>query len=128
MKIIVTSILVDDQDKAEKFYTDILGFKIKENVPMGHHRWLTLVEPTGTNPVEIVLEPSEHPASKPFREALVADGIPYTMLGTDDCEADYKRLSDLGVRFTQPPTNMGPVTTAVLDDTCGNLIMIAQRH
>lgn len=128
MKIIVTSILVDDQDKAEKFYTDILGFKIKDNVPMGHHRWLTLVEPTGTNPVEIVLEPSEHPAAKPFRKALVADGIPYTMLGTDDCEADYKRLSGLGVRFTQPPTNMGPVTMAVFDDTCGNLIMIAQRH
>ncbi len=125
MRINLTSVLVDDQDKALRFYTEVLGFVPKHDVPMGAHRWITVVsaeEPDGT---EIVLEPDEHPAAAPFKQALVADGIPFTSFAVDDVAAEYARLVGLGVRFTQEPTDMGAVTTAVLDDTCGNLIQIA---
>jgi catechol 2,3-dioxygenase-like lactoylglutathione lyase family enzyme len=125
MKITVTSVLVDDQDKALAFYTDVLGFRKKTEVPVGEHRWLTVVSPDAPDGVELVLEPDAHPAAKPFKEALVEDGIPFTSFGVDDVEREYERLRGLGVRFTQAPTAMGPVTTAVLDDTCGNLIQIA---
>ncbi len=125
MKITVTSVLVDDQDKALAFYTDVLGFVKKTEVPLGEHKWLTVVSPEAPDGTELVLEPSDHPAVAPFREALVADGIPFTSFGVADVATEYERLSSLGVRFTQPPTQMGPVTTAVLDDTCGNLIQIA---
>ena len=128
MKIVVTSVLVDDQEKALRFYTEILGFEPKEDVPLGEHRWLTVVSSREPNGVELVLEPDGHPAAKPFKAALVADGIPYTSFGVDDVGAEHERLVGLGVRFTQPPVAMGPVTTAVFDDTCGNLIQIAQRH
>ncbi len=128
MKIVVTSVLVDDQAKALRFYTDVLGFQPKEDVPLGEHRWLTVVSPHAPDGVELVLEPDAHPAVKPFKEALVADGIPFTSFGVDDVKAEHARLVGLGVRFTQPPVAMGPVTTAVFDDTCGNLIQIAQRH
>lgn len=128
MKIVVTSVLVDDQAKALRFYTDVLGFQPKEDVPLGEHRWLTVVSPHAPDGVELVLEPDAHPAVKPFKEALVADGIPFTSFGVDDVAAEHARLVGLGVRFTQPPVAMGPVTTAVFDDTCGNLIQIAQRH
>jgi catechol 2,3-dioxygenase-like lactoylglutathione lyase family enzyme len=128
MKIVVTSVLVDDQAKALRFYTETLGFKLKHDVPLGEYRWLTIVSPDEPDGVELLLEPDAHPAAKPFKTALVADGIPYTSLGVDDVGAEYDRLSKLGVRFTQPPVAMGPVTTAVFDDTCGNLIQIAQRH
>jgi catechol 2,3-dioxygenase-like lactoylglutathione lyase family enzyme len=128
MKIVVTSVLVDDQDKALRFYIEILGFRPKEDVPMGEHRWLTVVSPRDPNGVELVLEPDAHPAAKPFKAALLADGIPYTSFGVDDVGAEHERLVSLGVRFTQPPVAMGSVTTAVFDDTCGNLIQIAQRH
>jgi catechol 2,3-dioxygenase-like lactoylglutathione lyase family enzyme len=127
MKIVVTSVLVDDQDKALRFYTDVLGFEKKHDVPMGEFRWLTVVSPLDPNGTELLLEPDAHPAARPFKEALVEDGIPYTSFGVDDVKADFARLSGLGVRFTQPPTEMGPVTTAVFDDTCGNLIQIAQQ-
>jgi len=127
MKIVVTSVLVDDQDKALRFYTDVLGFQKKQDVPMGEHRWLTVVSPQDPNGTELLLEPDAHPAAKPFKEAMVEDGIPYTSFGVDDVKADFERLSGRGVRFTQPPTEMGPVTTAVFDDTCGNLIQIAQQ-
>ena len=127
MKIVVTSVLVDDQDKALRFYTDVLGFEKKHDVPMGEFRWLTVVSPQDPTGTELLLEPDAHPAAKPFKEALVDDGIPYTSFGVDDVKADFERLSARGVRFTQPPTEMGPVTTAVFDDTCGNLIQIAQR-
>jgi catechol 2,3-dioxygenase-like lactoylglutathione lyase family enzyme len=127
MKIVVTSVLVDDQDKALRFYTDVLGFKKKQDVPLGEFRWLTVVSPQDPNGTELLLEPDAHPAAKPFKEALVEDGIPYTSFGVDDVRADFERLSGRGVRFTQPPTEMGPVTTAVFDDTCGNLIQIAQQ-
>jgi catechol 2,3-dioxygenase-like lactoylglutathione lyase family enzyme len=127
MKIVVTSVLVDDQDKALRFYTDVLGFETKQDVPMGEFRWLTVVSPQDPNGTELLLEPDAHPAAKPFKEALVEDGIPYTSFGVEDVRADFERLSGRGVRFTQPPTEMGPVTTAVFDDTCGNLIQIAQQ-
>ncbi len=128
MKIVLTSVLVDDQDKALRFYTEVLGFVKKTEVPMGEHRWLTVVPKDQPNGVELVLEPDAHPAAKPFKKALVEDGIPYTSFGVDDIQSEYKRLSDAGVRFTQPPVAMGPVTTAVFDDTCGNLIQIAQLN
>jgi catechol 2,3-dioxygenase-like lactoylglutathione lyase family enzyme len=127
MKIVVTSVLVDDQDKALSFYTDVLGFEKKHDVPLGEFRWLTVVSPQDPNGTELLLEPDAHPAAKPFKEALVEDGIPYTSFGVDDVKADFERLSGRGVRYTQPPTEMGPVTTAVFDDTCGNLIQIAQQ-
>jgi catechol 2,3-dioxygenase-like lactoylglutathione lyase family enzyme len=128
MKIHLTSVLVDDQDKALRFYTEILGFTPKHDIPMGPARWITVVSPENPDGTELVLEPDGHPAVKPFKEALVADGIPFTSFAVDDVQAEFGRLSALGVRFTQEPTNMGSVTTAVLDDTCGNLIQIAQQQ
>ena len=125
MKITLTSILVDDQAKALAFYTDVLGFVKRNDIPMGEHRWLTVVSPEAPDGVELVLEPDEHPAAKPFKAALVEDGIPFTAFAVEDVQREYQRLRDLGVQFTQEPTNIGPVTTAVLDDTCGNLIQIA---
>ena len=129
MRINLASVLVDDQEKALRFYTDVLGFKEKTNMPLGGGaRWLTVVSPEVPDGTELVLEPDGHPAVKPFKKALVADGIPFTSFAVDDVQGEYERLSGLGVRFTQEPTNMGPVTTAVFDDTCGNLIQIAQQH
>ena len=127
MKIVVTSVLVDDQEKALRFYTDVLGFEKKEDVPMGHARWLTVVSPQDRDGTELLLEPDQHPAAKPFKAALVEDGIPYTSFGVDDVQAEFERMRDLGVQFTQEPLDLGPVTTAVFDDTCGNLIQIAHR-
>jgi catechol 2,3-dioxygenase-like lactoylglutathione lyase family enzyme len=126
MRINLTSVLVDDQEKALRFYTEVLGFVKKTEIPLGEARWLTVVSPEDPDGVELVLEPDAHPAAKPFKEALVADGIPFTSFAVDDVRAEYERLTGLGVRFTQPPTEMGPVITAVFDDTCGNLIQIAQ--
>ena len=127
MKIVVTSVLVDDQDKALRFYTDVLGFVKKEDVPLGDARWLTVVSPQDRDGTELLLEPDQHPAARPFKAALVEDGIPYTSFGVDDVRAEFERMRDLGVQFTQEPLDLGPVTTAVFDDTCGNLIQIAQR-
>jgi catechol 2,3-dioxygenase-like lactoylglutathione lyase family enzyme len=125
VRITLASVLVDDQEKALRFYTEVLGFVKKTEVPMGEHRWLTVVSPEAADGVELVLEPDEHPAAKPFKAALVADGIPYTSFAVDDVHAEFDRLKGLGVTFTQEPAQMGPVTTAVFDDTCGNLIQIA---
>jgi catechol 2,3-dioxygenase-like lactoylglutathione lyase family enzyme len=125
VRINLTSVLVDDQAKALAFYTDVLGFVKKNDVPMGEHSWLTVVSPEDPDGVELVLEPDSHPAAGPFKDALVADGIPFTSFAVADVHAEYDRLTGLGVTFTQPPTPMGPVTTAVFDDTCGNLIQIA---
>jgi len=127
MRINLASVLVDDQEKALRFYTEILGFQEKANVPLGEHRWITVVSPEDPDGTELVLEPDEHPAAKPFKKALVADGIPFTAFAVDDVRAEQERLRGLGVRFTQEPADMGPVTTAVLDDTCGNLIQIAHQ-
>lgn len=126
MRIHLASILVDDQAKALKFYTEILGFVKKHDIPLGEARWLTVVSKENPDGTELVLEPDAHPAAGPFKQALVEDGIPFTSFAVDDVHAEYERLRALGVQFTQPPTAMGPVTTAVLDDTCGNLIQIAQ--
>jgi catechol 2,3-dioxygenase-like lactoylglutathione lyase family enzyme len=128
MKINLTSVLVDDQAKALRFYTEKLGFVKKTEIPMGEVAWLTVVSPEEPDGVELVLEPSAHPAVGPFKKALVADGIPFTSFAVDDVQAEYERLTALGVTFTQPPTQMGPVTTAVLDDECGNLIQIASSN
>ena len=124
MKIALTSVFVDDQEKALRFYTDVLGFVAKHDVPLGEHRWLTVVAPDSPD-VELLLEPDEHPAVRPFTQALVADGIPAASFAVDDVHAETERLKGLGVRFTQEPLAMGPVTTAVLDDTCGNLVQLA---
>src|SRR6185437_9886369 len=112
-------------EKAVQFYTDVLGFLKKTDVPLGEHRWLTVVSAEDPEGVQLVLEPDEHPAAKPFKEALVADGIPITSFSVPDVEAEAARLRALGVTFTQEPLTMGAITTAVLDDTCGNLIQIA---
>lgn len=126
IRITTMSVFVDDQAKALAFYTDVLGFLPKTDVPAGEFRWLTVVSPATPDGVEVLLEPSEHPAVKPFRDALVADGIPWTSFGVDDLAAEHERLTALGVTFTQPPMDVGPVIIATLDDTCGNLIQLAQ--
>ena len=124
MRITLTSVMVDDQDKALRFYTETLGFLPKHDIPMGEARWITVVSPDNPAGTELVLEPDGHPAARPFKDALVTDGIPFTAFEVDDVRAEFDRLSGLGVRFTQQPTDMGPVVTAVFDDTCGNLIQI----
>jgi catechol 2,3-dioxygenase-like lactoylglutathione lyase family enzyme len=128
VKIVVTSVFVDDQDKALEFYTKVLGFVKKTEVPMGAFRWLTVVSPEASDGPELLLEPDQHPAVRPFKRALVEDGIPFASFAVKDVRAEHERLRSAGVRFTQPPVEMGPVTTAVLDDTCGNLIQIAQKN
>ncbi len=126
MKIILTSVFVDDQDKALDFYTGVLGFQTKQDVPLGEFKWLTVVSPDAPDGTELLLEPNDNPVAKRYQEDLAAQGIPAAMFGVDDIAAEHERLRGLGVRFTMPPTAMGDVTIAVLDDTCGNLIQIAQ--
>ncbi|MDO3701735.1 VOC family protein [Micromonospora sp. C28SCA-DRY-2] len=126
MKIHLTSVYVDDQDNALRFYTEVLGFVKKTDVPVGEYRWLTVVSPDEPDGVELLLEPDAHPAAKAFKEALVSDGIPLTQFAVTDIAAEHDRLKRLGVVFTQEPADMGAVITAVFDDTCGNLIQIAQ--
>ncbi|MBM7091823.1 VOC family protein [Streptomyces sp. NPDC012461] len=129
MKIQLTSVFVDDQAEALRFYTDVLGFVKKHDVPVGEQdRWLTVVSPEAPDGPELLLEPLGHPAARTYRDALVTDGIPLAQFAVDDVRAEYERLRGLGVRFTQDPLEMGPVTTAVLDDTCGNLIQIASQQ
>ena len=125
IRIAITSVFVDDQAKALAFYTEKLGFTPKTDVPAGEHRWLTVVSPADPDGVELLLEPDGHPAAAPFKEALVADGIPFTQFAVEDVYAEVERLKGLGVEFTQDATDLGPVVTAVLDDTCGNLIQLA---
>ncbi|MCX5000375.1 VOC family protein [Streptomyces longwoodensis] len=124
MRIHLTNVFVDDQETALRFYTDVLGFVKKHDVPLGADRWLTVVSPQDPEGTELLLEPSGHPAVGPYRAALVADGIPAASFAVDDVRAEFERLRALGVRFTQEPLEMGTVTTAVLDDTCGNLVQI----
>jgi catechol 2,3-dioxygenase-like lactoylglutathione lyase family enzyme len=120
----LTSVLVDDQAKALAFYTETLGFVVKNDIPLGEYRWLSVVSADQPDGVELLLEPDAHPASKVFKKALVEDGIPYTSFAVDDVRATYDDLVAKRVRFTQQPADMGPVVTAVLDDTCGNLIQL----
>ena len=128
MRIWLTSVYVDDQRAALRFYTEVLGFEKKTDIPLGDHSWLTVVSPEDPDGAQLLLEPAGHPAVQPYRDALTGDGIPMTMFAVDDVRAEYERLRALGVRFTQEPLEMGGATTAVLDDTCGNLISIGQLH
>ncbi|MFC7686999.1 VOC family protein [Ureibacillus sp. GCM10028918] len=127
MEIIVTSIFVGDQDKALKFYSETLGFVKKHDVPSGEFRWITLVSPENSTGTELLLEPNNHPAAKEYQERLFAEGIPVTMFGVSDIDAEYNRLVEKGVKFTMKPTKMGNISIAVFDDTCGNLIQIIQQ-
>ena len=127
MKIYVTSVSVDNQAQAHDFYTDKLGFVVvKNDIPMGKHRWLTVVSSEQPDGTELLLEPSEHPAVPPYKSALVADGIPVTSFQVDNLDAEHERLSRLGVALAQRPTDAGPVRMAVLDATCGNLIQLVE--
>ena len=126
MKIYVTNVFVDDQTKAEKFYCDILGFKVKNDIPLGENRWLTVVSSEQPEGTQLLLEPSDHPAIKPYKGALVRDGIPAHSFQVKDLSAERKRLGELGVNFTQEPIDAGPVRMAVFDDTCGNLIQLIE--
>jgi catechol 2,3-dioxygenase-like lactoylglutathione lyase family enzyme len=128
VRISLTSVFVDDQAKARTFYTDVLGFQKRHDVPLGDNFWLTVVSPSQPDGPELLLEPADHPAVKPYRDALLADGIPLAQFAVDDVEAEYDRLRAAGVEFTQPPTDLGTVTTAVFDDTCGNLIQIITQN
>jgi catechol 2,3-dioxygenase-like lactoylglutathione lyase family enzyme len=126
VKIKVTSVLVDDQSKALRFYTEILGFVKKTDLPAGDFRWLTVVSPEGPDDVELLLEPNSFPPAQTFQKALVEAGIPFTAFSVDDIQQEYERLKGLGVEFITPPTSMGPTTQAIFNDTCGNLIQIFQ--
>jgi predicted enzyme related to lactoylglutathione lyase len=126
MKISTLSIFVDDQRQALAFYTERLGFVLKADIPLGEYSWLTVADPADPDGTVILLEPKDHPAVRPFTEALVSDGIPWTSFGVEDCRAEHARLSALGVDFVQEPTDMGAVIVATFDDTVGNLIQIAQ--
>ena len=126
MKIKLTSIMVDDQDKALKFYTGVFGFVKKHEIPVGAYRWLTVVSPQGPDDVELSLEPNANPAGRTFQEAMFTQGIPVAAFEVDDIEAEWSRLKGLGVAFVQNPTRTGPVTIAVCSDTCGNLIQLYQ--
>jgi len=126
MKIYITSVFVDDQSTAYDFYTNKLGFVVKHDIPMGEHRWLTVVSADHPDATDLLLEPSDHAAVPPYKAALKTDGIPATSFKVDDLNAEYERLNDLGVVFTQQPMDAGPVRLAVLDDTCGNLIQLVE--
>ncbi|HWL26920.1 MAG TPA: VOC family protein [Ureibacillus sp.] len=127
MRIVVTSIFVQDQEKALEFYSGKLGFVKKEDVPAGEFRWITLVSPDDQDGTELLLEPNVHPAAKEYQKKIFAEGIPATMFGVADIRKEYERLMEKGVTFTMEPTKMGEVTIAVFDDTCGNLIQIVQK-
>ena len=126
MKIQMTSVMVDDQDKALAFYTDVLGFVKKQDMPLGDYKWLTVVSPEGPGDIELLLEPNANPAAKVYQKTLFEQGVPATAFAVDDLQGEVERLAKLGVLFRSPPTPQGPVTTAVFDDTCGNLIQIYQ--
>ncbi|MGB3762923.1 MAG: VOC family protein [Ornithinimicrobium sp.] len=124
MRIRLTSVFVDDQREALAFYTEVLGFTKRNDIDLGEHAWLTVVSTEDPDGPELLLEPAEHPAVKPYRDTLREDGIPLAQFAVGDVTTEYERLVGLGVVFTQPPVEMGPVTTAVFDDTCGNLIQM----
>lgn len=130
MKIKLTSVSIDDYDKALKFYTEVMGFVKKHDIPLGDGaRWITVVSPEEPNGTELLLEPNaSYPAMKALKESLVKDGMPFTAFLVSDVQQEYERMRELGVEFTMEPTNMGMTTAAVLDDTCGNLIQIYQLN
>ena len=126
MKIVLTSVFVDDQDKALNFYTQILGFVKKSDFPVGLHKWLTVVSPEGPDDIQLLLEPNDNPAAKTYQKAIYEQGIPSTTFEVENIQNEYERLTELGVVFTTTPTNSGSIIVAVFDDTCGNLIQIVQ--
>jgi catechol 2,3-dioxygenase-like lactoylglutathione lyase family enzyme len=127
VRINITNVFVDDQEKALRFYTEVLGFEKKVEIPLGEeHKWLTVVSSGDPDGTELLLEPDVHPAVRPFKAALVEDGIPYASFAVSNVQEEYERLRKHGVDFSQPPTDLGPVVTAVLDDTCGNLVQITE--
>jgi predicted enzyme related to lactoylglutathione lyase len=126
MKIQLSSVMVDDQDKALKFYTEVLGFVKKRDIPLGEAKWLTVVSPEGPDGIELLLEPNSNPAAKTYQKAIFEQGIPLTAFAVDDIQKEHARLKKLGVEFTMEPTNMGMTIMAVFNDTCGNLIQIYQ--
>lgn len=126
MKFQVFSVYVDDQDKALKFYTEVLGFVKKNDIPLGQAKWLTVVSPGGPDDIELLLEPNDNPIARTYQEALFQAGLPATIFAVEDIHGEYERMKRLGVIFRSEPTNMGPVTIAVFEDTCGNLIQLAQ--
>jgi predicted enzyme related to lactoylglutathione lyase len=126
MKIKLTSVFVDDQDSALKFYTEVLGFVKKRDMPVGKYKWLTVVSPAEPDGTELLLEPNENQAAKTFQKAILKQGIPAAVFLVEDTQKEYERMKKLGVVFTMEPTNTGSVTVAVFDDTCGNLIQIVQ--
>lgn len=126
MRIKLTSLMVDDQDKALKFYTKVLGFHKKHEIPMGQYKWLTVVSPEGPDDLELALEPNANPAAKTFQQAMFAQSIPLASFEVTDIKAEYSRLKALGVVFTREPVKTGPVSVAVFSDTCGNLIQLHQ--
>lgn len=129
MRISLASVFVDDQEKALAFYTDVLGFAVKHNIPMGEHSWTTVTAPGDPDGTELLLEPAAHPAVAPYRDALRADGIPMAQFASGDVNAEHERLAALGVTFTVPPMDVGTAIMAVFDDTCGNLIaIVAQKE
>ena len=127
MRIYLTSVVVNDQQKALQFYTDILGFQVKHNIPMGEYAWITVVSEEDPEGTELLLEPDGHPAVRPFKTALMEDGIPSASFAVDDVGAEHERLVAKGVKFVQPPKDLGTVITAVFDDTCGSLIQILEE-
>jgi catechol 2,3-dioxygenase-like lactoylglutathione lyase family enzyme len=126
MRIALSSIIVDDQEKALRFYTEVLGFVKKQDIPMGEARWLTVVSPEAPDEVELVLEPNSNPAAKTFQNALFEQGIPLTAFAVRDIASDYARMKDTGVVFRSAPVKTGPVVVALFEDTCGNLIQLYQ--
>ncbi len=127
IKIVVTSVPVEDQDKALDFYTNVLGFIKKREIPLGEHKWLTVVSPEEKSGVELLLEPMGFEPAKTYQHALKEAGIPWTSFAVDDIDKEYERLRKQGVNFSMPPTEAGTVKIAVLDDTCGNFIQLAQE-
>ena len=126
MRIKLTSIMVDDQDKARRFYTGVLGFRKKHEIPVGDYKWLTVVSPEGPDDIELSLEPNANPAGKAFQDAMFAQGIPLAAFEVADIQGEYARLQQQGVAFTREPTRTGPVIIAIFADTCGNLIQLYQ--
>lgn len=126
MKIRLQSVFVDDQEKARRFYTDVLGFRVSKDVPVGEFRWITLVSPDGPDSLELVLEPNANPAARTFQDAMFEQGIPLAAFEVDDIEGEVERLKSHGVVFTKEPTAAGPVTIAIFADTCGNLVQLYQ--
>jgi catechol 2,3-dioxygenase-like lactoylglutathione lyase family enzyme len=126
MRIKLTSIMVDDQDKALKFYTEVMGFRKKHDIPVGAYKWLTVVSPEGPDDLELALEPNANPAGSTFQEAMFAQGIPLAAFEVADMEVEYQRLKSLDVVFTSEPVQAGPVKIVILSDTCGNLIQLYQ--